>query len=427
MVRLFLCGMIFFLFSGGCRAAEPPAVLIIGLDGFRHDYVDQYDFKFLKNFRGRSAIYGRFIPQYPSLTFPNFFSMATGRAVVDHGLLSNYFYSPRRDRHFTIRDRASYLDANWYHGQPIWMAIEGGKRSAVFFWPGSEINMLTPAIFKQYDGTIPNQQRLDEVLTWLRQDPAQRPHFMMAYFSTPDYLAQKHGIGSPEFIQGVQELDTQLENFVKIAQKERPDLNIIIVSDHGMVDSDPAEQVFLDDLANLDTYIESNKIFPLGPLVTIYEPDAAKAAQLKEELAAKAKFYQVYLKKELPAAFNYQHEDVGDIVVVAECGKYVTIHKYPQTDKAAHGYAPWLCPHHEMDGIIYAQGPNFVRGNHDIGELDNRQLYPIVMAIYQQRSIDTFAAPLGQKLYYYLNLDKDGQMLEDAAAVDDTPKDAPHP
>ena len=412
MQRLF-CGAVLFLLSFSfsfhfdLMAAEVPAVLVIGLDGFRHDYVDQYDFKFLKSFRDRAAAYARFVPQYPTLTFPNFFSMATGRAVVDHGLLCNHFYSPRRQKLYTLRDRNSYLDAAWYHGQPIWMAIEGGMRSAVYFWPGSEVPTMTPLTVKKYDGSVPNQQRMDEVLTWLRQDPAKRPHFMMLYFSTPDSVAQKFGIGSPEFIQQIKELDEQLESFITTALQERPDLNIIMVSDHGMVNSDPAQQVFLDDLVNLDEYIEKKMIFPIGPLVTIYEPDATKAAQLKDELAKKAKFYQVYLKKELPAQFNYQHEDVGDIIIVAECGYYVTIHQFPQTDKAAHGYAPWLCPGHEMDGIFYALGPSFDRGHHDLEALDNRQLYPLLLAIYGQRSIDTFAAALEYKLAYTLKVNKD--------------------
>ena len=44
---LFLLGFNFSLHFD-LMAAEVPAVLVIGLDGFRHDYVDQYDFKFLK-------------------------------------------------------------------------------------------------------------------------------------------------------------------------------------------------------------------------------------------------------------------------------------------------------------------------------------------------------------------------------------------
>jgi alkaline phosphatase D len=329
--------------------------------------------------------------------------MATGLGVAEHGLLSSYFYAPRWQKSYSIRDRRSYLLPQWYQGTPLWMALANGRKSAAYFWPGTEIFTMRPAIVKAYDGSIPNQQRMQEVLAWLRMPEEHRPQLVMLYFSTPDSAAQKFGIGSPEFMEGIQELDQQLGQFIQTIQQEWPMMDIIIVSDHGMVPSHPEEQVFLEELVDLSSYIEKEMVYALGPMTTIYEPDRAKAQKIKDALAlaAPGRHYQVFLKDELPEAYHYQHEFVGDIIVIADCGYSVTIKKYTQTDVAAHGYAPWSCP--AMDGIFMAQGPHFKPGK--LGRTDNRQLYPLVLGIYGLSSRDPRTAKLDPQLQTYLQLD----------------------
>src|SRR5205085_8314610 len=70
---------------------EEPSVLLVSFDGFRHDYINKYDLKNFKEFRNEGASADGLIPCYPSLTFPNHYSIVTGLRPGRHGLVDNNF------------------------------------------------------------------------------------------------------------------------------------------------------------------------------------------------------------------------------------------------------------------------------------------------------------------------------------------------
>ena len=81
----------------------------------------------------------RMIPVFPSLTFPNHYSLVTGLYAERHGIVSNTFYDPARRQTYSLSDRAAVTDGSWYRGEPIWVTAESqGMVSGMFFWPGSE-------------------------------------------------------------------------------------------------------------------------------------------------------------------------------------------------------------------------------------------------------------------------------------------------
>ena len=56
-----------------------PYVVMVSLDGFRYDYAGKYGAKHLLALGAAGAIAGQgMIPSYPSLTFPNHYTLVTG-------------------------------------------------------------------------------------------------------------------------------------------------------------------------------------------------------------------------------------------------------------------------------------------------------------------------------------------------------------
>eukprot|EP01102_Stenamoeba_stenopodia_P010197 TRINITY_DN3045_c0_g1_i2.p1 TRINITY_DN3045_c0_g1~~TRINITY_DN3045_c0_g1_i2.p1 ORF type:complete len:267 (-),score=48.54 TRINITY_DN3045_c0_g1_i2:12-812(-) len=123
---------------------DPPIVVMVSFDGFRHSYFDAEDMSsthptFDEIIRNGVSMPIR--PVFPSLTFPNHYSLATGLYAESHGIVSNNFYDPN------LKDTFNYVlprsvDSKWWLGEPIWVTtVKQNKRSAVYFWPGSESNI----------------------------------------------------------------------------------------------------------------------------------------------------------------------------------------------------------------------------------------------------------------------------------------------
>ncbi len=81
----------------GPRQLEKHYVILVSLDGFRYDYPRLYHAQNLLALasRGASAVNGM-IPSYPTVTFPNHWSIITGLYPEHHGIVANEFYDPAR-------------------------------------------------------------------------------------------------------------------------------------------------------------------------------------------------------------------------------------------------------------------------------------------------------------------------------------------
>src|ERR1700748_1954611 len=74
-------------------------VVLVSLDGFRYDYPRLYGAPHLMKLavKGANAPDGM-LPSYPSLTFPNHFTLITGLYPEHHGIVGNSFIDPSRDQ-----------------------------------------------------------------------------------------------------------------------------------------------------------------------------------------------------------------------------------------------------------------------------------------------------------------------------------------
>src|ERR1700691_6699712 len=138
-----------------------PYVILVSLDGFRYDYAKRYraDHLLALATQGASAPEGM-LPAYPSITFPNHYTIVTGLYPEHHGIVANSFYDPERKQSYKYSDPKTATDGSWYGGTPLWVLAENqGMRSACFFWPGSEAEIAgqRPSYYLKYDEKVPDE------------------------------------------------------------------------------------------------------------------------------------------------------------------------------------------------------------------------------------------------------------------------------
>jgi predicted AlkP superfamily pyrophosphatase or phosphodiesterase len=354
-----------------------PYVVLVSLDGFRYDYAGKYGAKHLLALGAEGAIAGQgMIPSYPSLTFPNHYTLVTGLYPEHHGIVANSFYDPARKQRYSYNDPISNRDGSWYGGTPLWVLAEKqGMRSACFFWPGSEaeIDGGRPSYYLNFDDHFPDEKRIDQVIAWLRLPAEQRPHFITLYYSTVDHAGHQYGLDSPETATAVQHVD-QLVGvlWADLARLQLP-IDLIVVSDHGM-EREQGAWIDLSSCADLKNFIT------VGSL--LYPNSEAAAEKAYQELKIKSDAFTVYRRKRVPAALHYNsNAREGDPVVVAN-GPYALRAQVPADDRppeaGVHGYDPRVLK--SMRALFLAVGPD-IRPGSKLEPFENVNVYPLVAKI----------------------------------------------
>uniref|UniRef100_A0A8C7L6Q0 Ectonucleotide pyrophosphatase/phosphodiesterase 2 n=1 Tax=Oncorhynchus kisutch TaxID=8019 RepID=A0A8C7L6Q0_ONCKI len=114
-----------------------PPLIMVSVDGFRASYMKRGSTVIpnIEKLRacGTHAPYMR--PVYPTKTFPNLYTLATGLYPESHGIVGNSMHDPVFDANFNLRGREK-LNHRWWGGQPIWItAVKQGVKAGTFFWP----------------------------------------------------------------------------------------------------------------------------------------------------------------------------------------------------------------------------------------------------------------------------------------------------
>lgn len=366
-----------------------PYVILVSFDGFRYDYATRFDAPNFNAFATKGTQAEGLIPSFPSKTFPNHYTLVTGLYPAHHGLVDNSFYDPARQEFYGMKMRDKVIDPYYYGGIPLWqLAKQHHLKSASFFWVGSELPQpeLHPDYYFPYDESIPDTARVEQVLKWLRLPEDQRPHFITLYFSSPDHEGHLYGPAAGETRRAVLNADALLARLMTGLQKITLPVNVILVSDHGMLELKQQSEtyIFLDEIMDLDD--PTVKISNGGTQAHIYVTTENHRDALYRSLKAKAINFSVYKQEEFPAHWHYRTPRSGDILITAHAGYYIRERnrlKYLETVKAervfgAHGYDAHEVK--DMRGIFLAQGPN-IRPGLKIPAFENIHIYPFIAKI----------------------------------------------
>ena len=376
--------------SGGVNRPEhrdKPHVVLISLDGFRHDYLDTRELPSLRRLMQRGARAKGMIPVFPSLTFPNHYSLVTGLYPEHHGIVANSFYDPARRQSYALGNRDAVSDGSWYRGEPIWVTAETqGMVAACFFWPGSEaaINNVRPTTWKAYDATIPNADRVKTVLDWLRRPPEQRPHLITLYFSDVDTAAHGGTLDSRRVNDALRTVDASIGTLVDgiDALPIRSQVYVLITSDHGMVETTAQQGVRLDALVDMGEIEQS-----FGGAVAMLHVrggDPARAARVRDAINGRLQHGRAYLRHEVPERHRFRADPrIGDVVIIMDDAWTIVV--MPRLAEAAsrivrpdrwgaHGWDPALP---SMHAIFLASGPG-IRAGATIPAVHNVDVYPLM-------------------------------------------------
>ena len=357
-----------------------PYVVLVSLDGFRYDYAKLYGAPHLDAMAtaGASAVDGM-LPAYPSVTFPNHYTLVTGLYPEHHGIVAMNFYDPARKQRYAFNDPATVTDGSWYRGVPLWsLAEQQGMRAACFFWPGSEAKIAgqRPSYYLKYDDSVADQARIDQVIDWLKLPEAQRPHFITLYYSEVDHTGHQYGPDAPQTRDAVHHVDALIGTLRARLAATHLRIDLVVVSDHGMA----AEQ---GDWINLDQYVDLGGVESEGPL--LYPETDEAAAKIYSKLRIASDKFMVYRRNKMPAALNYGNEPrIGDPVIVAT-GPYAIRARAPADaehgrppNKGMHGYDARVVP--QMRAIFYAEGPDIRRGVR-LQPFENVNVFPFIAEI----------------------------------------------
>jgi predicted AlkP superfamily pyrophosphatase or phosphodiesterase len=368
--------------------AEVP-VLLLSIDGLRHDYLDIHDAPTLDSLRNASAFVERFVPSFPTKTFPNHYTLVTGLYPGHHGIVANNMYDPEMDASFSLGNQEAVTNGDWWDdGEPIWVTAEQqGLRAATYFWPGSEaeIDGTRPSYWTAYDGSVPGNERVDTVLDWLDLPEAERPSFLTLYFSTVDTQGHRHGPESDEVAAAMQAVDGYVQRLVDGLNAREMDVNMLITGDHGMMETSRERAVVVDEHINLDDV----QIVDYTPVGMMNPREGVDPQPIIDTLDALA-HVSAYHRSETPEDLHFRdHPRIPEIIAIADPGWSLTTTSYFNENPdalsgATHGYVP-STP--EMQTLLIANGPAFAAGRR-VDTLDFVDLYPLMTHL-----LDLNAAP----------------------------------
>ncbi|KAG2420275.1 hypothetical protein HFD88_005076 [Aspergillus terreus] len=368
------------LVSNG-SALFAPTTILISLDGFRADFLDRGLTPTLNAFIASGISPQYMLPSFPSVTFPNHYTLITGLYPESHGILGNTFWDPELQEEFQNTLPSANMEPKWWNAEPLWMTAENrGIVTAVHMWPGSEAHIMgvDPTYYDRYNGSEALSRKVDRVLEWLDlpglEDDSlavpERPQFIAAYVPNVDSDGHKYGPNSTEIRSTISQVDDMLAKlFSGLQERNLTDIvNVVIVSDHGMATTSTERVVQLDDLIDMNL-VERIDGWPLRGLRPKRPEDVDS---LKVQLETLAENYshavEVYTRETMPERYHFSNNDrIAPLWVIPKTG-WVIVER-PDFDvqealasgkdyhpRGVHGYNH---EHPLMRAIFVARGPAF--------------------------------------------------------------------
>lgn len=355
-------------------------VIVVGLDGFRSDYLQKFQPPLLNKLAAEGVTTPRMVPSFPSLTFPNLYTLVTGLRPARHGIVGNSMYDPEFDAKFSLGSPA-VKEGRWWGGEPVWITAERqGLRSACMFWPGSEAEILgrRPHDWRDYDGSVTAEKRVTTVLEWLGRPEGERPRLVTLYFHEADSAGHKYGPDAPETAEAVKVVDQALGQLLagvkQLGLENR--VHLICVADHGMTEVSPDRIINLADLIDIKTV----EVDSTGAVSGLRPKEGSPEALVAKLNNPEARF-KAYLASDVPERWHFTgHRRIPPVVLVADEG-WSIVRKPVRTDeerrtflKATHGFPPELP---SMGATFIAWGPSYRRGV-SVSEFANTEVYDLI-------------------------------------------------
>ena len=358
-------------------AGRDTYTVIISLDGLRWDYLDTYDVPFMQQL-AREGVKAVMQPSFPSKTFPNHYTLATGLTPDHHGIITNTFWDRERGVEFSLGNKDTRSKGYYYGGDPVWLtAKHQGVKTATVFWVGSDVAIQGehPSYWLDYQtesAKMGYEARVDEIIRLLRLPEKDRPHLVMAYFEEPDRSGHSYGPMHRLTRHAIEDMDLLLSKLwariqmLPIASQ----VNLIITGDHGMTSVDPKRFVDIDDVLPKHWYERFCNDYPtlIYASAPQYIDSICDALQGVDHIRA-------WRKADLPAYLGYgTNKNMGDVVVLPDVG-WLFADKPSKKQRGSHGFDHTAA---DMQVGFRAVGPDFKVGYEKPDRFRNVCIYPLL-------------------------------------------------
>jgi len=354
------------VFNNGTHAFA-KTTLLISLDGLRADFLSRHLTPTLTSFINSGVSPPYMLPSFPSVTFPNHWTIVTGLYPENHGIVGNTFYDPKLKAEFYYTDPARSHQQEWWGGEPIWRTVEKqGGRAAVHMWPGSEADGQGAAVVDRFNSTEKLEKKVDRILGLLDLPAHERPQLVAAYVPDVDVIGHKFGPNTTETDDAIRDVDGMLHSlFLGLESRNLSEIvNVIVVSDHGMASTDKSRLLYIEDLLDpaLIEHIDGWPLYGLRPFPQHNLTDIYHTLKAKETSNGP---WSVYLRDvDMPARYHFSRNPrIAPLWIVPETGWAIATKKeYPPDSKeeyqprGLHGYDNL---HPLMRAMFVARGPAF--------------------------------------------------------------------
>ncbi|KAK5081258.1 hypothetical protein LTR05_008052 [Lithohypha guttulata] len=371
-----------------------PTTIVISLDGFRADFLQRGLTPSLNAFIASGVSPQYMLPSFPSVTFPNHYTLVTGLYPESHGVVGNQFWDPHFEEEFVYTNTSISMQPKWWESaEPLWETAERqGMKTAIHMWPGSEahIHGIDPTYLDpfDFDETLPN--KVARILEWLDLDTKDRPQLIAAYVPDVDRDGHRYGPNSTEIRATIASADNMLTLLVEgLLQRNLTEIvNLVVVSDHGMATMSAHRMVQLDDLIDMNL-VDHLDGWPLRGL-RLKNPDRDVPVLYKQlsDAAKKHGTFDVYTRDTMPERYHFsQNPRIAPLWIVPKTG-WLVIEKEDfdiadaiATDQIFHpiGIHGFDHEHPLMRAIFVARGPAFPHSpNSRVPVFQNVEVYNIL-------------------------------------------------
>lgn len=358
-------------------ASGLPPVIMVSIDGLRPDTLHQGDTPTLDALADQ-GVFAPMRPSFPSITFPNHYTLVTGLRPDHHGVIGNTMIDPDIPGEiFSVGKKTGLDDPRWWdNGTPAWVTAQvHGLMTAVMFWPGSDVPILNtrPDIWYHFDASRTPTQRVDTVLSWFDRPVDKRPALSLLYFDGVDHAGHKYGPFAPETRAAAKQVDTALAGLISGLAQRHVAANILIVSDHGMAALSPQRVIPLTSLAPA----HAMEIVTSGPYAGI-NPVPGHERELAHALSIPHDHVTCWPKTHIPERLHYgSNPRVPAWFCLAETGWTLTREPHEHVSAGGHGY-DMAAP--DMMATFIASGPAF-SPHKTLPAIDNVDVYPLLMML----------------------------------------------
>ena len=376
--RLFLLLTLVLFAVPSWGAGRENYTVIISLDGLRWDYLDTYDVPFM-NQLAHDGVKAVMQPSFPSKTFPNHYTLATGLTPDHHGIITNTFWDRERGVEFSLGNKDTRSKGYYYGGDPVWLtAKHQGVKTATVFWVGSDVAIQGehPTYWRDYQTEqMDYPSRVDEIIRLLKLPEKDRPHLVMAYFEEPDRSGHNYGPMHRMTRRAVEDMDLLLSGlWARIQLLPFADkVNLIVTGDHGMASVDPKRFVDIDDVLPKHWYERFCNDYPtlIYASAPQYIDSICDALQGVDHIRA-------WKKADLPAYLGYgTNKNMGDVVVLPDVG-WLFADKPSKKQRGSHGFDHTAA---DMQVGFRAIGPDFKVGYEKADRFRNVCIYPLLCCL----------------------------------------------